>query len=230
MTYKSHNEVIQRFCLTVYRQVRKTLPQPCQPVLIFDRGFARASHVIRFLKAHGIPFVMRVCRNVSIAFEGQPHPIDRLSPGFYQQVGYHQTQQIQINLYIVRDTRFTEPMYLISGHLTGQQSHHYYKRRMQIEHGFRDIKTGFGFGSLVLKKPTKARINLLWLLACLTYGLLFITYQKSSYRWAKAFNTKQKTYSLIHVIKRVIAQAWVGWRLNPFFTIPLRQADTYQHT
>ena len=99
---------------------------------------------------------------------------------------------------------------------------------MQIEHGFRDIKTGFGFGSLILNKPTKARINLLWLLACLN-GLLFISYQKSGDRWAKTFNTNTKTYSLITVIKRVVADAWVGWWLNPFFTLPLCPRDTLQH-
>ena len=72
------------------------------------------------------------------------------------------------------DVCFSDPMYLISNHLNGVEIHRCYKRRMQIEHGFRDIKSCFGFGSLVLKKPTQSRINLLWLLAVLTYGLLFI--------------------------------------------------------
>ena len=63
----------------------------------------------------------------------------------------------------------------------------------------------------------------------LSYGLLFITYQKSGDRWAKAFNTKIKIYSLITVIKRVVADAWVGWSLNPFFTLPLCRGDTLQH-
>ncbi len=231
MRYKSHNEIIQRFCLTVYRQARKALLQACEPTLIFDRGFARGRYVIKFLKAKDIPFVMRVCRNVCITVWGQVKTVDQLnSVGFYPQILYHQTEQIQINLYVVRDARFREPMYLISSHLTGRQIHHCYKRRMQIEHGFRDIKTGFGFGTLILKKPTKARINLLWLLACLSYGLLFISYEKSGDRWAKAFNTNKKTYSLINVIKRVVADAWVGWCLNPFFTLPLCQGDTLQHT
>ena len=44
---------------------------------------------------------------------------------------------IRLNLYVVTDTRFAEPMYLISNHLTG--SHTDAKRRMQIE----NIKTGF---------------------------------------------------------------------------------------
>ena len=185
--------------------------------------------MIKVLKAQGIPFVMRVRRNVRITVWGQVKTIEQLqATGFYPQMLYHPTEQIRLNLYVIRDTRFCEPMYLIASHLTGSQIHRCYKHRMQIEHGFRDIKTGFG--SLILKKPTKARINLLWLLACLSYGLLFIIYEKSSDRWAKAFNTTQKTYSLITVIKRVIADAWVGWCLNPFFTLPLCRGDTRQHT
>ena len=66
MRYKSHNEIIQRFCLTV----RKALPQACEPVLIFDRGFARGRYVIKFLKTEQIPFVMRVRRNVRITVWG----------------------------------------------------------------------------------------------------------------------------------------------------------------
>ena len=60
MKCKSHNEIIQRFCLTVYQQTKAVLCQSCEPVLIFDRGFARARYVIKFLKAKSIPFVMRV--------------------------------------------------------------------------------------------------------------------------------------------------------------------------
>ena len=172
MKYKSHNEIIQGFCVTVYHQTKATLPKTCKPVLIFDRGFARARYVIQFLKAQDIPFVMRVCRNVRITVLGDVKTLDQLdSSRGYPQILYHQTEQIQLNLYVVRDVRFSDPMYLISNHLNGVEIRRCYKRRMQIEHGFRDIKSCFGFGSLVLKKPTQSRINLLWLLAVLTYGL-----------------------------------------------------------
>ena len=39
--------------------------------------------------------------------------------------------------------------------------YHCYKRRMRIEHGFRDIKARFGFGELVLKKLTHQRVAVL---------------------------------------------------------------------
>ena len=229
MTYTSHNEIVQQFCLTLYRQAQQALRQQCEPTLIFDRGFARGQYVIKFLKTKQIPFVMRVCRNVRVTVWGQTKTMEQMQvSGFYPHILYHQTEQIRLNLYVVRDARFTEPMYLISSQLTGSQIHHCYKRRMQIEHGFRDIKTTFGFRNLSLKKPTKPRINLLWLLACLTYGLLFITYEKSGDRWAKAFNTKTKIYSLITVIKRVIADRWRQWYLRPQFTLPLCWGDILQ--
>ena len=56
MRYKSHNEIIQRFCATVIQ--KRLCPRRVNPR---DRGFARGRYVI---KAQQIPFVMRVCRNV----------------------------------------------------------------------------------------------------------------------------------------------------------------------
>ena len=226
LKYKSHNQIIQRFCITVCRQATTALPKRCEPVLIFDRGFARAKYVIKFLKVHRIPFLMRVCRNVGFKVNGVVKMLKQMdSTGFYPQILYHSTEQIRLHLYVVIDNRFDDSMYLISNRLIGLQIYSCYKRRMQIEQGFRDIKSCFGFGSLVLKRPTKSRINLLWLLATLTYGLLFITYEKTGYRWAKAFNTKIKTYLLITVIKRVVSQAWVGFCLSPFFSLPICNGD-----
>ena len=88
---------------------------------------------------------------------------------------------------------------------------------MQIEHGFRDIKSRFGFGQLVLKKPTRQLVAILWLLACLAYALLFLSYEKAATRWAKAFNGRQKRYSVITVITRVIRDLWHREYLVSFF-------------
>lgn len=150
MTYKSHNTLVRDFCQTLHAIASEVA---AKPVLVFDRGFARAKYIIAFLKAHEIAFVMRVCRNVCVTVKGSSRRLDDLTKGSYPNVLYHNTHQIPLNLYIVRDPAFKEPMYLISNHYTGPQIHACYKRRMQIEHGFRDIKTRFGFGELVLKNP-----------------------------------------------------------------------------
>ena len=123
--YKSHNEIIQYSCEFVYQ------------------------------KARDILFVMRVPRHVGITLDASLKKLDDLEDSWYPHILYQTQEQIPVQLYIIRDEEtFKDPMYLISNRLSGHQIHHRYKRRMQIEHGFRDIKSCFGFGKLVLKKPT----------------------------------------------------------------------------
>ena len=218
--YKSHNEIIQYFCGYVHQTVLGAMSQPPCPVLVFDRGFARAQYVIKFLKERDIAFVMRVPRHVGITLDGSTKKLDDLKGGWYPHILYQVHQQIPLGLYILRDDAFKDPMYLISNRLCGHQIHHCYKRRMQIEHGFRDIKSCFGFGELVLKKPTQARLDVLWLAACLSYGLLFISYEKvASTHWQKAHNSNnRKTFSVITIIKRVLTDLWNQHFLLSFFT------------
>ena len=159
--YKSHNEIIQYFCEFVYQETLEVVSkQEQRPVLVFDRGFARARYVIKFLKARDILFVMRVPRHVGIRVDGSLKKLDDLEDGWYPHILYQAQEQIPVQLYIIRDKAFKDPMYLISKGLSGHQIHHCYKRRMQIEHGFRDIKSCFGFGKLVLKKPCAVQLLL----------------------------------------------------------------------
>ena len=102
-----------------------------RPVLVFDRGFARAQYVIKFLKERDIPFVMRVPRHVGITLDGSVKKLDDLEVGWYPDILYQTRQQIPLQLYIIRDEAFKDPMYLISNRLRGHQIHHCYKRRMQ---------------------------------------------------------------------------------------------------
>ena len=219
--YKSHNEIIQYFCEYVYQTALGVVSKPHQrPVLVFDRGFARAQHVIKFLKDRDIPLVMRVPRHVGISLDGSLKKLDDLESGWYQHILYQAHQQIPLQLYIIRDETFKDAMYLISNRLSGHQIYHCYKRRMQIEHGFRDIKSCFGFGKLILKKPTQTRLDVLWLSACLAYGLLFISYEKvAATHWQKAYNSNnRKTFSVITIIKRVLTDLWNQHFLISFFS------------
>ena len=170
-TYRSHNEIIQTFCVDLDKQIAQaTGGKVIVPVFVFDRGFARARYVIKFLDDRGITVVMRVARNVGVYVGGSLRKLDDLEAGAYSDILYHTTEALPLNLYVVRDEAHDDPMYLISNQVKGQQIHAYYKRRMQIEHGFRDIKSCFNFKDLVLKKTEKPRIELLFLIAVLTYG------------------------------------------------------------
>lgn len=96
-----------------------------------------------------------------------------------------------------------------------------YKRRMQIEQGFRDLKSLFGFGALRLTQLTKARLRNLFLFVVISEGVLMLLYQKSGYRWSREFNDGKKQFSLIAVIKTVVADCFATFRLCPFFELPL---------
>ena len=85
-----------------------------RPVLVFDRGFARARFVIKFLKQRDIPFVMRVARHVGITLDGRLRKLDDLKVGWYPHILYQSQEQIPLQLYILRDAAFKDPMYLIS--------------------------------------------------------------------------------------------------------------------
>ena len=225
--YRSHNQNIQDFCLSVHQLTLAHAPKHGQtPVLVFDRGFARAKYVIEYLKANLIDFILRVCRNVGVYVNGSRKKLDDLENGDYPDVLYRTTYRIQLHLYVVRDKAFKDPMYLISNLFIGQQIHHCYKRRMQIEHGFRDIKSTFGFRNLVLKKANQSRIELLFFIAVLAYGLCFLSYEKSAARWAKAIDAKRKIYAVIRVIKRVLCDVWTQQFLRTFFRKYLCNADT----
>jgi hypothetical protein len=95
-----------------------------------------------------------------------------------------------------------------------------HRRRTQIEEGFRDLKSLFGFKHLVLKKATQERIEILFLLVIISMGLLFLLFEKSGYRWSKYYNTScRKEFSLIHVIKDRITDSWASLRISPWFTL-----------
>ena len=210
-TYKSHNTIIQDFSVKVNALTLSVLGNKKQkPLFVFDRGFARAQYVIDFLKEKDIAFVMRICRNVGISHQGNTKKLDDMDTGGYSNVLYHQKHRIRLNLYIYRNEAFKDPMYLISNVYHGGEIHDAYKRRMQIEHGFRDIKTRLGFRHIVLKKPKKARIQLLWFIACLTYGLTFLCYEKTIQPVAEHRNTGRKLHAVITLIKDVLMETWTS--------------------
>ena len=126
---------------------------------------------IDFLKeTKDIAFVMRICRNVgNLTHQGNTKKLDDLDSGGYSNVLYHQKHQIPLNLYIYRDEEtFKEPMYLISNVYQDAEIYHCYKRRMQIEHGFRDIKTRFGFRITHRFEKTRESTHRTFMVHCLS--------------------------------------------------------------
>ena len=220
-TYKSHNAIIQKFCEALYGHFRQVFPEAPVPVLVFDRGFARAEYVMKFFLDAGINFVMRVPQQTHVKINGETKCLKTLeTPGDFPDILYQQKLELPLHLYVCRSRgREGELMYLVSNTLRGPAIEQCYRCRQQIEQGFRDIKTGLGFGEVSLKKPTRPRIGLLWFLACVSYGAAFVIYEMSATRWARPYNTGQKRYSIFHVIKLKLAEAYRGFWIAPFFSL-----------
>ena len=155
-TYQGHNDLVQQFCCDVHSRVVKVLGDSREPVLVFDRGFARARAILKFFEGQGICYLMRVPRNVGVRIAGNKQCLEEVANGFYPQVLYHYTEQVPVALYVGGQHTKKDPLYLISNRLQGNPLRTCYKRRTQIEHGFRDLKTNFGFKALVLRKNETA--------------------------------------------------------------------------
>ncbi|RKU32055.1 hypothetical protein C6497_00005, partial [Candidatus Poribacteria bacterium] len=184
--------------------------------------FARTKHLMKPFMECGIEFVIRVCKNSCFYDNGQRIKLETLQQtGTYPNILYHSTEKLRLNLYVFKDPQHKEPLYLVSNCLVNAQLYLTYKRRMQIEESFRDVKTLFGFRHLRLKRKEQARIALLWFIGCVSYGICFLHFEKAADKWAKSYNTsKTKSYSIIYVIKRVLENTWEpGIFLDPFFQI-----------
>ena len=100
MKIVSHNVLVQQFCWRVSKITTSWLAKKSKPLLIFDRRFARAEHIMQWLMRRKIPFLIRVC-----------------------------TLKLRLNLYVARDNSFDDPMYLVTNSVTGLTIYLCYKTR-----------------------------------------------------------------------------------------------------
>jgi hypothetical protein len=218
LVYRSENWIVWNFMDQAYDSIQKVFPGR-QVIFVFDRGFADEK-LIRYLEYMGASHVMRVPKNVGIeAFEYRGKLSSFGQWGYFRNVSYHLRQRIKINLFCAEhDTDKDDPVFLVSN--MDDMIDLIHRKRTQIEEGFRDLKSLFGFKHLVLKKPTQERIELMFLLVIISMGFLFLLFEKSGYRWSRYYNTScRKEFSLIHVIKDKVGEAWTGLRINAHFSL-----------
>jgi Transposase DDE domain len=158
--------------------VMSCFPVESRPLLIMDRGYARAALLLKLLR-EGIPFLVRAKRNVLVYYQGKSRALGRLSvkTGKIQcyPVLYHSKQKIPLNLIIFRGKGYQETWYLLIPQdipLSPKEVIDLYARRMSIEQGFRDWKTHLGVRGLVFYCDNPApRLTRLLLAFSLSYLL-----------------------------------------------------------
>jgi len=126
-----------------------------RPLLIMDRGYARAGLVLKLLQ-EGIPFLLRAKSNVIVSVNGRSRVLARLGGkiGKVQRfsVLYQSQKKVPLDLVIFRGKGYKETWYLLVPRdcpLSAKEIVDLYARRMSIEQGFRDWKTHLGIRGLV---------------------------------------------------------------------------------
>lgn len=124
------------------------------PVLVADRGFARAS-LFSWLDTHACDFVIRFDAETHIRVpepfaaggpsQGSPMQVLNLQPGqriWCPQAWYGAEDQVPIRLLAVWEKGYKEPWYLATHLASASQTETLYRWRMRLECTNRDEKTG----------------------------------------------------------------------------------------
>jgi len=158
--------------------VMSCFPVESRPLLIMDRGYARAA-LLHHLLQEGIPFLVRAKKNILVYYQGKARALGRfpVKTGKIQcySVLYHSKQKIPLNLIIFRGQGYQETWYLLIPRdlpVSPKEIVDLYAQRMSIEQGFRDWKTHLGVRGLVFYCDNPApRLTRLLLAFSLSYLL-----------------------------------------------------------
>jgi hypothetical protein len=137
--------------------VMSCFPPQTRPLLIMDRGYARAALILQLLR-EGIPFLLRAKSNVLVYFRGRPQALGRFRAKLGQpqryRVLYQSRKKVPLDLIIFHGPGYQETWYLLvppDFPLTPQEIVALYAKRMSIEQGFRDWKTHLGVRGLIFR-------------------------------------------------------------------------------
>jgi len=129
-------------------------------VLLADRGFGRAEF-FRWLDERDVKFVIRVSGKTWIEHQWFTGTIDnvprRANRGWmYKSVRYRKNSPVTVNLACHHKEPAPEPWYLVTNmDITAQKTASLYSKRMGIEEGIRDCKSGLGLKHLWLGAPER---------------------------------------------------------------------------
>ena len=218
MVYLSENYIVWNFMDMVIETIKKIIPDR-KVVFVFDRGFADEK-LMNYMNYFDSDYIIRVPKNsgiVSSEYKGKLSSYGHW--GYFKDMFYHIRKQVKVNLLCAKNPSDDEDPYFVVSSIDDILGL-LYRKRMQIEEAFRDLKSLYGFKELVLKDTDQVRFETIFLLVIISLGMIFILYEKSGYRWSKYYNTSsRKEYSLIRVIKEKLRDSWVNPRLDPLFTL-----------
>jgi hypothetical protein len=195
-------------------------------VLLADRGFGRADF-FRWLEGRGVKFVIRVSGTAWVEhqwFTGLIDNIPRRAGGgwMYKAVWYRKRSPVRVNLACHHQEPAPAPWYLVTNlNITARKAASLYSKRMGIEEGIRDCKSGLGLKRLWLGGPE--RMDRAMILIALAVLLAALTAAKSLAKGEqlKLSNNKRR--------KRVLSFFVLGLRIIHHYPQRLSIAKSYLH-
>lgn len=197
--------------------VKSLLPEGVELVVLADRGFARASF-LRALRRSGIHFVIRARKDVHLIDHRGHGPlrnrsIDRGQVRDLVNARYGDDARVPVRCVLTfghgtARKRPKAPWYLLTDlgpeRLTADQVISAYRKRMRIEHGFRDDKSlRFGFQLRSVHLTRLERYDRLFAIAAVAMLLLVHigawAERRELHRGYKANTDPRRTHSLFHL-------------------------------
>jgi len=165
--------------LDLLKTVRQILPVDCRVVLLGDGEFDGCS-LQEFCRENHWDYVLRTAKNIIITPQGQAcYKLEELYPAaqekffFAPQVWFKTELYGPVNVLCWHDqTRYKDPIYLVTNLELPQMAAHYYRKRASIETLFGDIKSR-GFSIHRTKVADPERLSALLMLVCIAYILTF---------------------------------------------------------
>jgi hypothetical protein len=150
--------------------------------LLADRGFGRAE-LFRWLDERDVQFVIRVSGQAWVEHQWFTGTIDNFprkarQGGCYKAVRYRKRNPVTVNLVLHHKEPAPAPWYLVTNmDINAPKAANLYAKRMGIEEGFRDCKSGLGLKFLWLGGPE--RMDRTMILIALAVLLAVLTAAKS---------------------------------------------------
>jgi hypothetical protein len=169
-----------------FLRLLEATPARLQLVFILDRGYARVSLMRELLGQPQAFFILRARRNVVVERNKRGRRVrTRLgalrSPygqvRRIEQVLYRGDKPVLVDVVLYYEPGHKERWYLVvppgsSSRLSNEQVVALYRKRMQVEQGFRDFKTHLGVRGLRLQVRVSERVQRLLMAFTLAYALV----------------------------------------------------------
>jgi hypothetical protein len=222
------------------------LAEAIQVVIVADREFAAASF-FRFIKRLGRQFVIRVDSQTWIVHRDYSGPLGRLPIRrggrrlWFVGAGYGKEEREPVNLLAVWDSCQKEPWFIATALSDAKLAERLYRKRMKIEHGFRDWKHHLRLKGTLKVKSVERASRLITVVALLYWfiSLVGIRLNRPVHRAEVSYWGKPSFFTvalhLLHIADRASLRAaervaqWAqdklfGLRpLTPSYKLPYRR-------